>query len=478
MRGIFLDDSIFQFTGAYVLSLIGEFLFSNGFFLLVVAPSLIFLVHRSYKRKEWSPTLIYIAGSALIVSLFVQPQSTIQVGDVGVVAISEGFPAKEKGIADSLPDGYPPSITIPTGFRAVNAIIDGAIVGSIRTLNRSYFVLPFEFTRFNAHIRGAELVDTELEPLLGDFVDKCYIPALVKHRNMNHVFPYDLDDLMYPGNDQLVQVQYPDMEYRANEQLTQVADGGEKISGLETCGEAWHFLERAITESIQADPVHKAELERLSDSWLSQLIGAIWSGTASDRQKSYIKSVIRNSFQTSDRMMDTTNQPSLAKSPDGNWTAGWWAKQIGGGFLGVLTYLFSAPVVYGIAANVVALGPYIQGLTLMIVFSLFPFICLLSLLPGQWFTLVRYFQLVLWIKSWSLGWAVLSHFDNVKGSLGSFDEATSGLAGWTLYPYALCLVYMAVPPISGIIVSVAGSGVAKAMGGAESASGGGARKIL
>jgi hypothetical protein len=67
-------------------------------------------------------------------------------------------------------------------------------------------------------------------------------------------------------------------------------------------------------------------------------------------------------------------------------------------------------------------GPYLYGITLMIVLGLFPVAGLMALLPGRWRTLVNYGKVLLSIKLWPVCWAIFSRFTVRAPSLDGFGD--------------------------------------------------------
>ncbi|MBI4575575.1 MAG: conjugal transfer protein TraG N-terminal domain-containing protein [Planctomycetes bacterium] len=448
MNGIFLHDSLFQWVGAFLMALLADTLRSAGVYHLMVTVGFLVMVHRGLKRQDYWPLAGYVAGCVVIHTLFVWTRTSLRPSEVHVVAIQEGFDSEESGIEGALPAELRRPVDIPTGFLAVNQAIDGVVVGMTSRVNHDFFLVPFEFTRFHAHMQAAEVTDPEVSAFVHDFVDKCYEPALVRvHHQTYGLAATDLEAMAWPGDANLRRV-YPGLAYKPSEVL--VPDLVAR--GLDTCDEAWLAVESRLEDYVRSDPVHAAELARLAGgrSGLTDIFG----GTASEREAAYIERLVRETFtERADEVMDTGDQPSLFANPNGNTST---SDSIRGALmaaLGSVGYVFGAATMLGVAANVSAMGPYVQGLTLMMVYALFPFALLFALWPGNAWVLAKYFGVVLWVKSWTLGWAILSNFDTYQATLGTMDEAMSGLFGWTLYPVAICIAYVAVPVLCGLVLS-------------------------
>lgn len=57
-----------------------------------------------------------------------------------------------------------------------------------------------------------------------------------------------------------------------------------------------------------------------------------------------------------------------------------------------------------------AVVPYFQGLLLFVLAGLFPFFCLLLILPGRFHSFFTWFGLWVWVKSWDVGFALIHPF--------------------------------------------------------------------
>ncbi|MBN4071791.1 conjugal transfer protein TraG N-terminal domain-containing protein [bacterium AH-315-F18] len=452
MNGIFLHDSIFQWVGAYLMALMTDYLHGAGFFYLVVVAGFLATVFRGLKFHSYWGLAGYVATCSMIFVMFIETRSTIHPSQVSVVAINQGFDSQESGILDDLPREYQASIDIPVGFRAINQALDGAIVGMTGRVNKRFFRLPFEFVRMAAHMQAAEITDPDLSNLLHDFTDKCYRPALVRvHQKTFGIQGTDLEAMAWPGDPNLTRV-YPAIRYSPSEVLAADLVGRR---GIETCDDIWPIIERKLEDYVLKDPVHRKELARLNNNNTS-----IFKGSPSEKQRGYLKSLIRRRYTFgTHEIMDTGNQPSLMSNPNKNESLSGWLRNGVASLLGSIGYVFGAATMLSVAANVSAMGPYVQGMALMMVYAFFPFAVLFSLWPGNWHVLVKYFGVVLWIKSWTLGWAILSGFDTYQATLGSFDKAMSSFTGWTMYPVALCIAYVSVPVFCGMILSWATSSI-------------------
>jgi hypothetical protein len=106
---------------------------------------------------------------------------------------------------------------------------------------------------------------------------------------------------------------------------------------------------------------------------------------------------------------------------------------------------------------VVTYGPHLYGLALMIVLGLFPVAAMFALCPGQWKTFVNYGKVLISIKTWPIGWAILSTFNQRRAALEAFDspERIGGNAF-----LAVSAMYLVVPAVAFLIVHLAATAAA------------------
>ncbi len=106
---------------------------------------------------------------------------------------------------------------------------------------------------------------------------------------------------------------------------------------------------------------------------------------------------------------------------------------------------------------IVTYAPHLYGLALMIVLGLFPVAALFALCPGQWNTFVNYGKVLISIKTWPIGWCILSTFNQRRGALEAFDspERVGGS------PFlAVSAMYLVIPAVAFLIVHLAATAAA------------------
>lgn len=145
----------------------------------------------------------------------------------------------------------------------------------------------------------------------------------------------------------------------------------------------------------------------------------------------------------------------------------WWSQHA----MGTATYY-----------RVSALAPHIYGMTVGLLFMLFPIAGLMALWPKWSGAITNFMKILISVKLWPILWALLSA---ILSSRNLFDGTNpngydSGLGNTGVFP-ALCSMYLIVPTLSFMMVNIAHHAAGGALGmliaGSEGASIGSGRGI-
>lgn len=125
--------------------------------------------------------------------------------------------------------------------------------------------------------------------------------------------------------------------------------------------------------------------------------------------------------------------------------------------------------------------PYVQGIILYGLAVLFPFFCMLAVLPGRLSALFTWLGLWAWVKCWDVGWALVALLENLlwelmphssvyeplkdpnHGPISVFESAFSGdpAYGLSMYFVILASLITSVPLFTAQVMTGAGSGIAR-----------------
>lgn len=145
----------------------------------------------------------------------------------------------------------------------------------------------------------------------------------------------------------------------------------------------------------------------------------------------------------------------------------WWTQHA----MGTATYY-----------RISALAPHIYGMTVGLLFMLFPIAGLMALWPRWWGAIINFLKILISVKLWPILWALLS---GILSSRNVFDGSNpqgydSGLGNTGVFP-AICSMYLIVPTLSFMIVNIAhhagGGALGMLIAGTEGASIGSGRGL-
>lgn len=110
-------------------------------------------------------------------------------------------------------------------------------------------------------------------------------------------------------------------------------------------------------------------------------------------------------------------------------------------------------------------GPYVYGLTMLVLIAFFPFAAFVSLLPKHWMALVTWGKLMLWVKLWIVLWAIFNGFHEWQFDTVQDADPANGIGNGKEAWSAIVAMYVMTPMLSGLIVSL----LSAAAGGARGA---------
>jgi len=113
-----------------------------------------------------------------------------------------------------------------------------------------------------------------------------------------------------------------------------------------------------------------------------------------------------------------------------------------------------APAMY---YKVTCYAPYMYGIAVMILISLFPFAAFFSLLPGKWQALLVWAKYLLWVKLWMVLWAVLAKFNEWR-DWEDLQKAEAQMGDVTQIWPGIVAMYLVVPALSLIAVQILSAG--------------------
>lgn len=306
----------------------------------------------------------------------------------------------------------------------------------VKQINDRFLTEPFEWERIAARVGTARILDPALDARMAAFLNSCARTTLARS-----------------------EPRHPNL----------LREGALPYEG--PCEERRRDLWQKLQAHVQSDPRHQTTLAGarardpagaalFQDRYADELaIRSIDEPSGPVGEASLVLASLGESSLT-DGSQSTGAFPGWAKllmGPAG-WLIGDPAVHAAIGGLAELNQdwdnRFSARQRY---YQVITYGPHVYGLTVMILLGLFPLAGVIALAPGQWRVLLNYLKVLVSVKLWPVGWAVLSTFNQRRGALEAFDAPERG--GGSVF-LAISGMYLLIPALAYLVVHLASSAAA------------------
>jgi len=114
------------------------------------------------------------------------------------------------------------------------------------------------------------------------------------------------------------------------------------------------------------------------------------------------------------------------------------------------------PIAVSISQGMLNMAPYIQGYSLMLMFSFFPFILVIVILERNPMLLVEFIKNLFWIKSWSICWAIIdlgsSYVLSIQQMLNNTDSGLVGFWNGAYFNIVTAVFMIMLPILSRIMI--------------------------
>jgi len=179
---------------------------------------------------------------------------------------------------------------------------------------------------------------------------------------------------------------------------------------------------------------------------------------------SLFKSDIRN--HPSDYTSQSYQSSGYANSS--NSSGKFWGNLMGNTMAAAGANLFQ-PIAVSISQGMLNMAPYIQGYSLMLMFSFFPFILVIIILERKPILLVEFVKNLFWVKSWSICWAIVdlgsSYVLTIQQMLNNTDSGLVGFWNGAYFNIVTAVFMIMLPILSRMMID----GVATGLGVAATA---------
>jgi len=317
---------------------------------------------------------------------------------------------------------------------------------AIRGIDRDFLDKPFEWERIAAMCGRADIFDPALRRDIRDFLGACAVPAIAS-----------LDG---PASEAAER-----NPLRADTGLP-YARFSVRLRGRDaSCAEARGTLARQVGDYVRRSSFHRrvfttarAYDDRLTEEmYLDQVVYNVWHGTPDFSDARIARLAVGETDQFDERQ-------NTMRWGNGDHTVAGRIQVAGSGVAHLWTYL-TQPIGTAVEAKqrhytATMLGPELYGLLTMLLLGLFPIAAVWALLPGRWIVLVRFAQLLVSVKLWPVGWALLTYFSRRRPSTEALTFGGMEDAGTRSIFATIAMMYFLIPALSIVLVGLISSAAA------------------
>lgn len=500
IRGLTPVDTLYEYSGHSIGLVFGNYLLWSGYVLaFVVAAAVVRLYYVGSLRGTYADLATYPVY-ILILLLLLWPIELELAGPGSRTVVPDGkggFASAREGIF-WLPDvttvegqerlAERHTVRVPRILAFAGALADALQGALIEDLGRGVYFSNFEWLRISEVNERSRILDPDLRHDVGVYLAHCYWPAVAARPEREDERPWDLVPLAGLGIDGWLLGEYERLPetYWTTEPTTSYPN-----EPLVRCSALHAKLSERIERHLREEAFHREAVEgfaRLAEAEGNRAL----SGDAYARF--YRRRLLYNEvFVAASREalavrhalpefrllaegggwnyahLRVSNLKELTS--DSTWdrvrgivsdlpgvlaglTAGiseWWAQKT----VGPATYY-----------RVSALGPYVYGMVIAFLLMLFPVAGLMAFWPRGWTALVNFMKVFLSVKLWPIFWSYLSAMLAYRGMFNPEDpEGFQGTFGHEGMLPAFAGMYLVVPILSYIAVSLASQAGAVTMGG-------------
>jgi hypothetical protein len=473
IQGLTPVDTIYGFVGHTVGFRLGTYLIWEGFLVFfVVAAGFIRLYYLSSQKGSFAELGTY----PLYVFFLLFLLYPIEVSLTAPRAPNQAQPGGAGAMANA------EKLQVPRILAYVCSLSDALqqrLIGDVRGMVGNTLR---EWERLAAVNEKARIMNVTLRQDLAIYVKHCYWPTLAQDGSPKGE-PWDLVPLAFLDIDEWLVAKYDEINLLA----PRTALNNQPIP----CTGFHRWIFNLIVAELKSDPAHALALAAYagadvpgSEAWnfyrrriLYNEIYVLAPGAAAAVRTALPEYSIADPTTMSVQATQSrgvwanawsflSNFPAIAASTASAFGE-WWSQKA----MGSATYY-----------RVSALAPHIYGMTIGLLFMLFPVAGLMAFWPKWWTAIVNFMKVLISVKLWPILWALLSA---ILSSRNVFDGTNpngfdSGLGNSGVFP-AICSMYLIVPALSFMIVNIAhhagGGMLGMLIAGSEGASIGEARGL-
>ncbi|MCL5408951.1 MAG: conjugal transfer protein TraG N-terminal domain-containing protein [Candidatus Omnitrophica bacterium] len=383
----------------------------------VVASASIWIIYKGLLEHTLKPVIIYLITVGLISAFFIPTRiisSSSAAGQAGAPLL-----ANSQALTNSL--GYVEGRPASAGLGLIGEMIDGITTWTIKGIENAGNLTqsdkyiggsPFSAIYTDNMILTAHISNIKTRDEFIDFLKGPFSRAFTQWKNSGNPQPIHSQNKWYPGTWDA---------YYTPKELQQ-----------------WETIKKGIITDAQKKYGKFNWWGKLRLEWENMY------NNSKNFDNVYIKWVINNEIQ------DDT------QGITGQLTKGLGRGELSTGItnpLGRIIQFISKLILQVLAGTIVPALPAFQGAVCFIVIAFFPIIFLISLFPSSFNWLSWYFLTLFWVKSWSIGWAILNVFQNIQWSFFRHLSPvyTPGFSGM---PFINNMSFVTLPLITLVLIFV------------------------
>lgn len=381
--GVTPIEAGFSFAGLVVAGRIFSVLLP--IYLAIITAGIVWMIYHGLLATSWKPLLIYLFSVGLLLTFF-GVNKNISTSDATSAAESAGAPLVSSSYSgSSFANSLSGTSTSETsgGLFWINSFLDAIVTKCIQAVDQAAsddvdkFIggSPFSFIEMQKTTWAARVKDPVTRASLMKFLQGPYQNAV--YRWVKGGSPDQSKvDFLYPGT-------FKENYYTADEKTQ------------------W--------EEIEQDIINYEQSHTSLTRWAAKVSGDVATWAA----KKAIKNETAQAFRTGafSAFQATTGINRWMENQAGD------AIRRFGYFIARLATSIILPAI-----------PVVQGIANYIALAAFPLIFFLAVFPNNQQILAWFFVGLLWIKSWSIGWAILNSVQNLGWYFGA-SSGSSALGG-------------------------------------------------
>ena len=160
-------------------------------------------------------------------------------------------------------------------------------------------------------------------------------------------------------------------------------------------------------------------------------------------------SLFSSDMQSHPTDYSTQSYQSAGYANSTNTSNKFWGNLMGN-VLGTFGANLFQPIAISISQAMLQMAPYIQGYSLLLMFSFFPFLLVIAILERKPALFVEFLKNLFWVKSWTICWAILDVGSSYVLSIEQlFNNTNNGIVGYWQGAYfnIVTAVFMIMLPI-------------------------------